>query len=162
MARTPFIGKLVLFLVAVQIVPIGRLRAQVPSTAGHEHLTEVACVDVPPGEKRPEFGCFNVGLATGLHFSQASVYWHLRAFPSRKAAEAAKSATGIVWRKKGECGSPSSVPETRLRGEVKRSRSSVHCSFPQPRATLRFSPTPSCGPATVRGCIRTRAPKAGT
>ena len=40
-------------------------------TAGHEHLTEVACVDVPPGEKRPEFGCFNVGMVTGLHFSQA-------------------------------------------------------------------------------------------
>jgi len=64
-------------------------------------LTEVACVDVPSGEKRPEFGCFNVGVATGLHFSQASVYWHLRAFPSRKAAEAAKSATGIVVEEDG-------------------------------------------------------------
>jgi hypothetical protein len=40
MARTPFIGVLVLFLVAFQIVPIGHLRAQVPGTAGHEHLTE--------------------------------------------------------------------------------------------------------------------------
>ena len=94
MARTSFIGVLVLFLAASQIVPIGRLRAQAPGTAGHEHLTEVACVDVPPGGKRPEFGCFNVGTVTGLHFSQASVYWHLRAFPSRKAADAAKSATG--------------------------------------------------------------------
>ncbi len=28
-------------------------------------------------------------------------------------------------------------------------------------ATLRFSLTPSCGPATIRGCIHTRAPKAG-
>ena len=77
------------------------LQAQVPGTAGHDHLTEVACVDVPPGEKRPEFGCFNVGTVTGLHFSQASVYWHLRAFPSRKAAEAAKSATGIVVEEDG-------------------------------------------------------------
>ena len=101
MARTPFIGVLVLFLVAFQIVPIGHLRAQMPGTAGHEHLTEVACVDVPLGEKRPEFGCFNVGKVTGLHFSQASVYWHLRAFPSRKAAEAAKSATGIVVEEEG-------------------------------------------------------------
>ena len=92
---------IVLFLVAFQIVPIGHLRAQVPGTAGHEHLTEVACVDVPPGEKRPEFGCFNIGMVTGLHFSQASVYWHLRAFPSRKAAEAAKSATGIVVEEDG-------------------------------------------------------------
>jgi len=101
MARTPFIGVLVLFLVAFQIVPIGHLRAQVPGTAGHEHLTEVACVDVPEREKRPEFGCFNIGMVTGLHFSQTSVYWHLRAFPSRKAAEAAKSATGIVVEEDG-------------------------------------------------------------
>jgi quercetin dioxygenase-like cupin family protein len=64
-------------------------------------LTEVACVDVPPGEKRPEFGCFNVGLATGLHFSQPSVYWHLSAFRSRRAAEAARSATGIVVEEDG-------------------------------------------------------------
>jgi quercetin dioxygenase-like cupin family protein len=81
--------------------PVGNLPAQVPATAGHEHLTEVACVDVPPSEKRPEFGCFNVGRITGLHFSQASVYWHLRAFPSRKAAEAARSATGIVVEEDG-------------------------------------------------------------
>jgi quercetin dioxygenase-like cupin family protein len=101
MAKTLFTGVLGLFLVAFQLVPIGDLRAQVPSTAGHEHLTEVACVDVPPGEKRPEFGCFNVGVVTGLHFSQASVYWHLRAFPSRMAAEAAKSATGIVVEEDG-------------------------------------------------------------
>ena len=83
MARSAFIVALVLFLVDFQIARIGHLRAQVPGTGGHEHLTEVACVDVPPGEKRPEFGCFNIGIVTGLHFSQASVYWHLRAFPSR-------------------------------------------------------------------------------
>ena len=68
MIRTPFIGVLVLFLVAFQIVPIGHLRAQVPGTAGHDHLTEVACVDVPPGEKRPEFGCFNVGTVNRTSF----------------------------------------------------------------------------------------------
>ena len=101
MAKTPRIGVLVLFLVTFQIVPIGNLWAQVPGTAGHEHLTEVACVDVPEGDKRPEFGCFNVGTVTGLHFRQASVYWHLRAFPSRKAAETAKSATGIVVEEDG-------------------------------------------------------------
>src|SRR5688572_25975452 len=101
MARTPFTGVLVLLLVAFQVVPLSHLWAQVPRSAGHEHLTEVACVDVPPGEKRPEFGCFNVGTVAGLRFSQASVYWHLRAFPSRKAAEAAKSATGIVVEEDG-------------------------------------------------------------
>ena len=94
-------GPRYLFLAAFQMVPIGHLRAQAPGTAAHEHLTEVACVDVPPGEKRPEFGCFNIGMVTGLHFSQASVYWHLRAFPSRKAAEAVKSPTGIVVEEDG-------------------------------------------------------------
>jgi quercetin dioxygenase-like cupin family protein len=101
MAIAPFGGVLVLILVAFPIAPVGRLLAQVPDTAGHEHLTEVACVDVPPAAKRPEFGCFNIGTVTGLHFSQASVYWHLRAFPSRKAAEAAKSPTGIVVEEDG-------------------------------------------------------------
>src|SRR6476619_7621257 len=101
MSRTRFILVLAPFLLAFQFVPVGDLRAQVPGTAGHEHLTEVACLDVPPGDKRPEFGCFNIGVVTGLHFSQASVYWHLRAFLSRKAAEAVKSATGIVVEEDG-------------------------------------------------------------
>lgn len=96
MARIPFIGALVLSLVALQLTPTGAVPAQVPVSAGHEHLSEVACVDVPPGEKRPEFGCFNIGTVTGLHFSTASVYWHLRAFRNRKAAEVASSASGIV------------------------------------------------------------------
>jgi quercetin dioxygenase-like cupin family protein len=99
--RIPFIGGLALSLVALQITPIGNLRAQAPGTTVNEHLSEVACVDVPPDEKRPEFGCFNIGTVTGLHFSQAPVYWHLRAFPNRKAAEAAKSATGIVVEEDG-------------------------------------------------------------
>ena len=101
MARSPFIGALVVSLIALHIVAIDNLRAQVPATAGHEHLTGVACVDVPPGEKRPEFGCFNIGAVTGLHFSQASVYWHLLAFPSREAAETAKTATAIVVEEDG-------------------------------------------------------------
>jgi len=102
MTRAPFSGLLVLFLVAFQIVPIGHLRAHQVAGTGHEHLTEVACMDVPPGEKRPEFGCFNIATVTGLHFSEASVYWHLRAYPTRKAAEAAKSATGIVVEEDGK------------------------------------------------------------
>lgn len=95
MTRTAFTGVVVLLLVVSQFMP-GAATAQVPAAAGHDHLTEVACVDVPPGKKRPDFGCFNVGVVTGLHFSEASVYWHLRTFPNRKAAEAAKSATGLV------------------------------------------------------------------
>lgn len=101
MAGTPFAGVIALLLLAVQLVPISRVQAQVAGTAVHGHLTEVACVDVPPGERRPEFGCFNVGVATGLQFSQTSVYWHLHVFPTRVAAEAAKSATGIVVEEDG-------------------------------------------------------------
>jgi quercetin dioxygenase-like cupin family protein len=96
-----FIGAIVLSLIALQIAPIGNLRAQAPASAAHDHLTDVACVDVPAGEKRPEFGCFNIGTVTGLHFSQASVYWHLSAFPGRKAAETARSAAGIVVEEDG-------------------------------------------------------------
>jgi quercetin dioxygenase-like cupin family protein len=84
------------------LTPMGSMLAQqAPSMSGHEHLGEVACVDVPHGEKRPEFGCFNVGTVTGLHFSQTSVYWHLRAFPDRATAEAAKRAGGIVVEEAG-------------------------------------------------------------
>jgi len=101
MTRTRFTCALVLFAVVLLIVPARHLRAQAPGAAGHDHLTEVACVDVPPGEKRPEFGCFNVGTVTGLHFSQSTVYWHLRAFPTRQAADAAKSATGMVVEEDG-------------------------------------------------------------
>src|SRR5688572_11749215 len=101
LTKTPFIGVLVPYLVSFHITPIGHEGAQVPATAGHNHLTEVACVDVATGEKRPEFGCFNIATVTGLHFSQASVYWHLRVFPSRTTAEAAKSASGLVVEEDG-------------------------------------------------------------
>ncbi len=95
------VGALVLSLLALQIGTAGNQRAQVPGTTAHEHLTEVACVDIPAGERRPEFGCFNVATVTGLQFSQPAVYWHLRTFGSRTVAEAAKSATGIVVEEDG-------------------------------------------------------------
>jgi len=95
MARAPLIASLVLSFLALQGFP-KQLWAQKPGTAGAAHLGEVACVDVPAGEKRPEFGCFNVATVPGLRFGEDSVYWHLYAFPSKKAALAAKSATGVV------------------------------------------------------------------
>jgi quercetin dioxygenase-like cupin family protein len=101
MARISYIGTLVLSLIALPIILMGNLRAQQPGTAGHQHLSEVACVDVPSDETRPEFGCFNIGTVTGLHFSEVSAYWHLSLFPNRMAAEAAKSATGIVVEEDG-------------------------------------------------------------
>jgi quercetin dioxygenase-like cupin family protein len=84
-------------------LPIGTAaqRPQTPVTAAHDHLTEVACVDVPAGEKRPEFGCFNVATVAGLQFSGPTAYWHLRTFGSRTEADAAKSATGLVVEEDG-------------------------------------------------------------
>jgi len=102
MTNTRFVAAFALLVTALQIAPIDKLRAQVPGTTGHEHLTEVACVDVPAGETRPEFGCFNVGRASGLVFDQPSVFWHLRRFPGRDAAEAARSPTGIVVEEDGQ------------------------------------------------------------
>jgi quercetin dioxygenase-like cupin family protein len=58
-------------------------------------------VNVPSGEKRPEFGCFNIGTVKEIQFRQTAVYWHLHEFASRKAAEAARSATGIVAEEDG-------------------------------------------------------------
>ena len=71
------------------------------STVSHDHLLNVNCVEVQPGEKRPEFGCFIIATEKGLQFSQPTVYWHLRTFPTRAAAEAARSATGIVVQEDG-------------------------------------------------------------
>lgn len=152
MARTPRIAIFILLLVGFPSMTIVNLRAQVLSTAGHEHLTEVACVDVPPGEKRPEFGCFNVATVTGLHFPRPSVYWHLRAFPTRKAAESARVPAESWWRKTGECGSQNSVGKTALHGEATASPSSGLYSFPKQTPTLRSPPMPSCGLETIREC----------
>jgi quercetin dioxygenase-like cupin family protein len=72
------------------------LLAGASAATGTGRLTEVACVDVPAGEKRPDFGCFNVGTVRGLKFDAREVYWHLRTYPSVEAANAVKSANGIV------------------------------------------------------------------
>jgi quercetin dioxygenase-like cupin family protein len=67
----------------------------------HEQQTHVSCDDVPPGQDRPEFGCFNIATESGLQFQQPEVYWSVRTFANRAAAEAAKSATGIVVEEDG-------------------------------------------------------------
>lgn len=104
MIRTPFVLNLVVLVLSLTVLPTGmngELQAQEPRTNGHEHLTEVACLDVPPGEKRPDFGCFNVGTVKELQFHEAAVYWHLYTFESKEAAEEARSATGIVVEEDG-------------------------------------------------------------
>ncbi len=100
---------------AAMLLALAGCTAKVPGIT-HEHLTDVACVDVP-AERRPEFGCFNIATVTGLEFSQPSVYWHLHTFGTRKAAEAAKSATGIVVEEDGRVWLSEFGPrDTALRG----------------------------------------------
>jgi quercetin dioxygenase-like cupin family protein len=80
---------------------VGELSAQEMAGTMQEHLTGVSCDDVPPGQKRPEFGCFNIATEKGLQFEQSQVYWHIRTFANRATAEAAKSTTGIVVEEDG-------------------------------------------------------------
>ena len=71
------------------------------TAAQHAHLSGVSCDDIPPNQTRPEFGCFNIASEEGLHFPESEVYWHIFTFENRDAAEAAKSATGIVVEEDG-------------------------------------------------------------
>jgi len=90
------------FLLAVTLgVTVSARPTQEPATASHDHLV-VNCVQVPPGEKRPEYGCFILATAKGLQFTEPAVYWHLRTFPNLAAAQAVKSASGIVVEEAGQ------------------------------------------------------------
>jgi hypothetical protein len=59
------------------------------------------CVVVAPGNIRSEFGCFRIGVVKNLKFNRSTVYWHLYSFPSRTAADAARSSSGIVVEEDG-------------------------------------------------------------
>lgn len=72
---------------------VGHLAAQ-PADSHDHGLT--SCVDLKPGEKRPEYGCWNIGVLRGLLFAQPLVYWHLQKFPARSMANAAKGPHGLV------------------------------------------------------------------
>jgi quercetin dioxygenase-like cupin family protein len=65
-------------------------------SSGEQAPLVATCVDIAPGAPMPEFGCFNIGEARDLHFDEPVVYWHLRTFPDRASAEAARSETGVV------------------------------------------------------------------
>ena len=73
---------------------------QAPSPASHEHTT-FSCDDIPAGVARPAYGCFNIGRVEGLNFRD-SVYWFLYTFPTRSAAEAVRTPTGLVVEEEGK------------------------------------------------------------
>jgi hypothetical protein len=66
------------------------------------HLANVACIDVPAGQARPDYGCFNVATVPGLTFQAPEVYWHLRNYETVEAANAVKSRTGVVSAEDGK------------------------------------------------------------
>src|SRR6267154_195515 len=76
-----------------------------PTMAADVHMTSAAaphtCVTVTPGEIRPEFGCFRIGIVKNLTFTNPTVFWHLQTYPSLAAANAAKSLRGIVIEQDG-------------------------------------------------------------
>jgi quercetin dioxygenase-like cupin family protein len=88
------------FTIGVAVLPAaiggtGHVSDQAAAAAPHQ------CVPVMPDEKQPEFGCFRIGASTGLTFDRPAVYWHLRTYPSRVAADAARSPSGIVAEQDG-------------------------------------------------------------
>ena len=87
---TPISAARLLLLVLIAS-PAGTAAAQ----ETHDHLV-TSCIDVPPGERKPDYGCWVVATAHDLTFAEPSTYWHLRKFPSKPAAEAAKTGKGVV------------------------------------------------------------------
>jgi quercetin dioxygenase-like cupin family protein len=87
-------------LACFAFAPTGVSAQQSPS-APHEH-SPFSCDDVPSGTARPEYGCFNIARVDGLNFRDSVVYWFLYSFPTRAAAEAAKTSTGVVVEEDGK------------------------------------------------------------
>src|SRR6187401_1189538 len=71
-----------------------RYLAAQPADSHNHGLT--SCVDLKPGEKRPEYGCWNIGALRGLVVDQPLVYWRLQKFPTLSAANAARGPRGLV------------------------------------------------------------------
>ncbi len=88
-------GFALLFLLAGHPPAVAVSTGQMLTAAPH------TCVVIAPGEVRPEFGCFRIGIANNLKLKRATIYWHLYTFPSRAAADKAKSPTGIVVEENG-------------------------------------------------------------
>ena len=93
-------GLATLLLTCFTLAPTEGLSQQ-PLSVSHDH-PPFSCDDVPPGAARPEFGCFNIARVGGLTFPDSVVYWFLYAFPTRSAAETARTPTGVVVEEEGK------------------------------------------------------------
>ena len=161
MARTSFIGGPRLFLLASHIGAIGHLPAQIPArrtrSPDRSRLRGRAAGREATG----------VWLLQRRHGHRPSFQSGIRLLAFARVSKQEGCGRGQECDRNRGGGRRASVA-LRIRSPKlcpARRRSDCHrrsCSFPQQRATLRCSLTLSCGPATIRGCIRTRAPKAGT
>ena len=88
-----------LLLVCFMLAPT-EASAQQPSPVSHQHPA-FSCDDLPAGAPRPAFGCFNIARVENLTFRDSVVYWFLYTFPTRSAAEAARTPTGVVVEEDG-------------------------------------------------------------
>jgi quercetin dioxygenase-like cupin family protein len=89
------VGFALLFLLDRPSPAVAESAGQILTAAPH------MCVVVAPGESRPEFGCFRIGIAKDLKLKRVTIYWHLYTFPNRAAADIAKSPSGIVVEEDG-------------------------------------------------------------
>jgi quercetin dioxygenase-like cupin family protein len=89
-------GMALLSLLGNHPLAIAESTTQIPDSAA-PHI----CVVVAPGDIRSEFGCFRIGVAKNIKFNRPTIFWHLYIFPSRTAADAARSSSGIVVEEDG-------------------------------------------------------------
>jgi quercetin dioxygenase-like cupin family protein len=87
--------------VALQLLSTGILAGQASSQPTRRHSV-ATCIELSSNQPRPEFGCFTLATAKGLHFRRTAAYWYLHRFSNREAAEAAKSPNGVVLNVDGE------------------------------------------------------------
>src|SRR5687768_15237450 len=93
-------GLVTLLLACFTLAPTkGATQQSIPPS--HEH-PPFACDDVPAGTSRPAYGCFNIARVDELTFRDSVAYWFLYSFPTRPAAEAARTPTGIVVEEDGK------------------------------------------------------------
>lgn len=87
------------------IAALGLLTASTAAlAAGQAHVmadgpadgTVISCVDIPVGNPRPPYGCFNLAHVSGLQLGNSAAVWYLYRFASQAAAEAARSPHGVV------------------------------------------------------------------
>jgi len=80
-------------------VSVAQAQAQATRKDGHDHRLFPCLED---GLKSNEFGCQLLGKLQVSRFPDGPVFWHLSKFPTREAAEAAKSGIGLVVEAEGK------------------------------------------------------------